>query len=139
MHFIALAPSQDQWLSLEMNPNSTFATTYFAARGGDVLSGLAAGLYRVAAEVATSDLETLFEATNTISQPWMENASVTRLGTVTKSMSPGDIALDLDAGTAWLCADIGWTPIDDPDVLLVLTTKALLFDALTPVRLQKAA
>lgn len=125
MHYIALTLGTR---FISSNGNDPLADAYFKAQGGDVLLALHEGLYVVAAAVDTSDLDGLFKRTNAIDAPWTQNPGVTPMGP-TKSMSVGDIAVDLETDTVFLCAPFGWEEITDESLKLIFTTKALVADA----------
>lgn len=114
---------------------------YLRARDGDTFSMLTAltkDLYHVAAKVDTQDLGDLFYLTNTVEHNWKDNPGVTPLNTVSRSMSVGDIAVNLETEEVLLCAPVGWTPVTDETLSLVFTTKALIADTDIAV-LKKAA
>lgn len=61
--------------------------------------------YELVAEVASDDLEVVYEKTNHIDRPWWENAGVTCVKQ-SRSTSVGDVAEV--SGKRFLCANFGW-------------------------------
>ncbi|MCE6958061.1 hypothetical protein LAZ40_03195 [Cereibacter sphaeroides] len=88
-----------------------------AARLGNregVDAALGHALYRPVAILEATDLEDLYTRTNSIDAPWYRAPEITLLVPGgAPSTSCGDIALDADARQAWVCASIGWEPLDD--------------------------
>lgn len=68
--------------------------------------------YTPVAIVGTESVETAFEKTNHIDEPWWNNEGVQRLGPETRSTSVGDVVVI--GGTAMKVAGAGWEPVTTP-------------------------
>jgi hypothetical protein len=85
---------------------------FLNSMSGRVTPALIMGLYRPVARLEATDLEDLFTRTNSIHGPWYAAEGIELLVEGgAPSTSVGDIAIDLDEGSAWSCGNVGWEPV----------------------------
>jgi hypothetical protein len=67
--------------------------------------------YTKVADVETDDVNAVFGLTNHIDAAWQTNPGVTPTVPTARSTSVGDVAVDNEDGTTFVCASMGWTAI----------------------------
>lgn len=92
----------------------------FAPNEEKIKQALQANMYKKVAEVASDNLEKVFELTNSIDNYWGENAGVTLVTQENRSTSVGDI-VELE-GKVHVVAMMGYKQLSD-DVLALLPQK----------------
>jgi hypothetical protein len=84
------------------------SVAYDLGRVGQIATVLAMEMHVFAAVVRARDLEDLFHKTSPMTVDWMSGPKVLQVAQGARPTGVGDIAVDPEAGDAWLCATWGW-------------------------------
>ncbi|MCW3782490.1 hypothetical protein [Defluviimonas salinarum] len=107
-HLFQIRPDAEQLRALRTNEKPELAAAWLSGRLGQIAGALEQDLYRFTAIVKARDLEDLFYKTNAIDAPWTDGPAVLHVEPGAQSTSVGDVAVDLEADEASLCAVLGW-------------------------------
>lgn len=110
-----LQPGKTQDASWPVAEVETQELVRSAMISGKISGALEHGLYQPIAQARCAEIHEIYPITNHIEHDWTTNPEVIQVSGRQRSTSVGDIAVDLEAGKAWVCQSIGWGEIEDQD------------------------